>query len=209
MFATIKNWFEPTMPAEYLQGIKEAQLQKAVDEAAITAGVSEIVKTAFQTVIQKNQVRELNSAPEAVDAFIDSLGKTPFTHRHEAPTPVVVLNPEPKIMLNDGLGANAIFNQLMETCHPLEWNQHWGRVGRGYKGLLKSSPMPGMWATWSTEEGIPIIFHADNKGVLCIVYQHENKILWSAPEEVKVTFQGLELHSGDMAKFADKSYLVN
>jgi hypothetical protein len=177
LMSRITSVFQPAMPPEYLEGIRQAQLELIIDEAVSTA------------------LAEICSAP--APAF------KPL---------VAVFTPPGKVTLDDGLGANEVFNEhhyeLEHSGHSLDWNPQWGRSGRGYKGLLKSSPLPGTWCTIDPDGGSKVIFHADGKGVLCILYQEDNKVTWSAPEEVKVIFTSLELTEKEVSAFIADTYLA-
>lgn len=188
MLNVIRSWFEPKMPDAYLAGVQLGLLQKelndvfSVDLDEIQSTLIELAKKPpIQTAKQEDNVTPVPDPVPPVQEGIYELQLAPS-----------------KITLSDSLDANGVFDEIWGTAHDIEWNSNWGGSARGYRGLLNSSPMPGLWKTSDPVNGVPVLFHVDNKGPTLVFYQLNNVIRWNAPTTVTVSFQSDELSIADM-----------
>jgi hypothetical protein len=114
-----------------------------------------------------------------------------------------------ELSLTPGDEANEAFvdywERLAETGHRREFDENWGKPGRGYTGLMKSAPLPGVWCT-ATPEADGIIYRVDKRGVTCIVYQSDGKVMYSANPEVEVLFTSIEMTVDDVQSFVNDAY---
>jgi hypothetical protein len=115
----------------------------------------------------------------------------------------------PELSLTPGDEANEAFvdywERLAETGHHREFDVNWGKAGRGYTGLMKSAPLPGVWCT-ATPEADGIIYRVDKRGVACIIYQLDGKVMYSANPEVEVLFTSIEMTVDDVQSFVNDAY---
>lgn len=166
--------------------------------------------------IMHNAWAECVAADTALAATVSTI--TPQGHNGAAMTfddrvsTAVTVMPVPTLSLVSSTPANDAFkhyyNGLVDKGQFTEFNQSWGRAGRGFKGLLKAKPVPGTYCTYSEADQCGLIFKVDGKGVIAVIYQHEDKVQYSAEPEVSLVFNNIELTAEDITAFENNQYVV-
>lgn len=189
LYTAVKHLTKPSLPKELAAIMHNAWAEcVAADEAEAAA----LVQTPLAKAVQSGLIDVPQSFEERVATATQ-------------------ITPEPKLSLVSTTAPNeafkAYYNSLVDKGQQTDFNPSWGRAGRGFKGLLKAKPVPGTYCSYNDEDQCGLIFKVDGRGVIAVIYQYEDKVLYSAEPDVELIFNNVELTVEDLKAFQNNQYV--
>jgi hypothetical protein len=104
------------------------------------------------------------------------------------------------------------YMSLQDAGKDMDFVSDWGGARRGYKGLIRTNPVPGFRCTFNEVDNSRLIFHTDRTGQVVVIYEGthngESCIMYSAHPDVNVNFSGVKLNYTDVMQFQLNEYRV-